>query len=423
MNSENSSSLNNVSFGALPSALESLTLEPRQPRDLVGAGGSPLSSCTFQAQEAKGAGLLMVGEMSMDALYLISIKSTPLQLKYANNGCISVGLSCAGDLVYQHDGHCATARPGDLLLCPNNGGLLTTDLCSVIIVQFEPKQLLRRIAVLMGYEQVPLDLSQAHVLPTSCSSVCSRPGGLLRDLCDFLDRLLEVNELLPKAMGLEEQFYRSLALEWLHANGHLDDWRRLWHPPKREAFLDALVDFIMANLDRRLTLADLQEQSHYSGRQLQYVFRRKFDCTPLQFVRRQRLTMAMARLDQAQPNETITQIARDFGYRNPSSFSADFFRQFGTYPSLVLRSRRQRSTSRTSPVGPGLREEAAPSTTARPALSRERTSWWVSGLCAGDACSDGDASPNGAASPNGDVFSDGVACSNGDVSPDGDCGL
>lgn len=390
MNPTSSFSLAGESLSDLPSALESLALEPRRPQDLVGASGGHLSACAFHAPEAWGAGMLMVGAMSLDALNLICIKSTPLRLKYLNNGWISVGLSCAGNLVYQHDGHCTTARPGDLLLCPNNGGLLTTDLCSAIVVQFEQKHLLRTIAVLMGYEQVPMDLSQAHVLPTSCSSACSRPGGLMRELCAFIDRLLEVNELLPVVMGLEEQFYRSLALEWLHSNGHLDDLRRRRHQPNREAFLDDLVDFIMANLDRRITLTDLEEQSHYSGRQLQYMFRCKFDCTPLQFVRRQRLKMAMTRLEQAQPNETITQIARDLGYRNPSLFSADFFRQFGAYPSLVLRSRRQRATSGASPARPGLHEEAAPGTAAIAELGRERSIQCVSGLGTDDVSPVGD---------------------------------
>ena len=98
----------------------------------------------------------------------------------------------------------------------------------------------------------------------------------------------------------------------------------------------------MANLQQPLTLTDLEEQSHYSGRQLQYMFRSKFNCTPMQFVRRQRLNYAMARLEQAQPNDTITVIARELGYRSMSSFSADFFRQFGAYPSVVLRSWRHR---------------------------------------------------------------------------------
>jgi AraC-like DNA-binding protein len=139
----------------------------------------------------------------------------------------------------------------------------------------------------------------------------------------------------------------------LHANGQLDALQRRRQHPRREAFLDDLVAYIMANLYRPITLTDLEEQSHYSGRQLQYMFRRKFECTPLQFVRKQRLKMAMARLEQCQRHDTISKIARELGYRSTSTFSADFFRQFGTNPSVVLRCQRQQASEPTAPARPG----------------------------------------------------------------------
>jgi AraC-like DNA-binding protein len=274
---------------------------------------------------------------------------------------VNVCLSYAGDLVYEAAGHCTTAKRGDLLFCPNNGGVLTTDLCSGIAFQFDPKRLLRSMAVMLGYENAALDLRQAQALPTSRSSASGKAGGLLHELVVFIDRLLQENEMLPEAMGLEDQCFRSLALELLHANGQLDALRQRRRHPRREAFLDDLVDYIMANLDRPITLTDLEERSHYSGRQLQYMFRRKFECTPLQFVRKQRLKMAMARLEQCQHNDTITKIAKELGYRSTSTFSADFFRQFGTYPSVVLRCQRQQATVPTVParLGPDQEGDAA----------------------------------------------------------------
>jgi AraC-like DNA-binding protein len=104
--------------------------------------------------------------------------------------------------------------------------------------------------------------------------------------------------------------------------------------------LDDLVDYIHSNAHLNLTLTDLEERSHYSGRQLQNLFREKFDCTPLQFVRRQRLSTAMEKLQTAGPGDTVTTIARDMGYRYTSSFSCDFQREFGVSPSVVLRSSR-----------------------------------------------------------------------------------
>jgi len=104
--------------------------------------------------------------------------------------------------------------------------------------------------------------------------------------------------------------------------------------------LDNLVDYIGINSHQNLTLTDMEEQSHYSARQLQNLFREKFDCTPMQFVRRQRLSTAMEKLQTADWNDKVTSIGRDCGYRFTSNFSSDFHREFGVAPSVVLRASR-----------------------------------------------------------------------------------
>ena len=114
-------------------------------------------------------------------------------------------------------------------------------------------------------------------------------------------------------MGLDEQVYRILAVVIDQRSGTHEKTKTRWMADggiRRDSF-DTLVDYIRANIHRNLTLTDLEEQSRYSARHLQNVFRDKFDCTPMQFVRRQRLTMAMERLQMAGDGETITTIARD----------------------------------------------------------------------------------------------------------------
>jgi AraC-like DNA-binding protein len=60
----------------------------------------------------------------------------------------------------------------------------------------------------------------------------------------------------------------------------------------------------------------------------------------MQFVRRQRLSAAMEKLQTADLDDTVTTIARDTGYRYTSNFTNDFQREFGVKPSVVLRSSR-----------------------------------------------------------------------------------
>jgi AraC-like DNA-binding protein len=108
--------------------------------------------------------------------------------------------------------------------------------------------------------------------------------------------------------------------------------RRRWSPG-----LDELVDYIRSNRAVPLTMADLERLSHYSTRHLTTLFRERFQCTPMQFVRRQRLELAMERLTAPQPGDTVIRIARECGYRHAANFCVDFQREFASKPSDVLR--------------------------------------------------------------------------------------
>jgi len=132
--------------------------------------------------------------------------------------------------------------------------------------------------------------------------------------------------------------YRYLAVALLQQSGQIDRLRqrhrgrRRWSPG-----LDELVDHIRSNRQLPLTMADLERLSHYSARHLTTLFRERFNCTPMQFVRRQRLDLAMERLTAPQPGDTVIRIARECGYRHAANFSVDFQREFGSKPSDVLR--------------------------------------------------------------------------------------
>ncbi len=68
--------------------------------------------------------------------------------------------------------------------------------------------------------------------------------------------------------------------------------------------------------------------------------RERFDCAPMQFVKRQRLARAMERLREPAVDDTVARITRDCGYHYTSNFSTDFQRYYGIKPSVVLRSSR-----------------------------------------------------------------------------------
>jgi AraC-like DNA-binding protein len=108
-------------------------------------------------------------------------------------------------------------------------------------------------------------------------------------------------------------------------------------PPVRDKPFEALIEWIGANCHRPLSLSDLESQSHYSRRSLQYAFHQRFGCGPMQYIRRQRLALAKQQLLAPLPGTTVTAVARDCGYLNVANFRRDYQQRFGEPPSSALR--------------------------------------------------------------------------------------
>ena len=154
-----------------------------------------------------------------------------------------------------------------------------------------------------------------------------------------MDALLEEGHAFPGAMGIDEQIYRLMALHQLRAvGGWADSALRDKQVIPGEAVIRKLEDYIAENCHRGLTLTDLEEHSSYSGRQLQNRFMDKHGCSPMQYVRRARLAVALERIERAAEGDSVARIARELGYRQASHFSADFKKYYGHCPSGVLRS-------------------------------------------------------------------------------------
>lgn len=149
---------------------------------------------------------------------------------------------------------------------------------------------------------------------------------------------MEVDRRLPTQLALDDVLHRQGAV--LLAPSLLEetptDGERLRTRQGKSAFDDRL-DCLRANLDQPPRLSDLEARSHDSRRSLQYAFRQKFSASPKQWIRQERLALAMERLRQEDPPPSVQAVALACGYRNLSLFSGDFKRRFGISPFRVQR--------------------------------------------------------------------------------------
>ena len=104
-----------------------------------------------------------------------------------------------------------------------------------------------------------------------------------------------------------------------------------------ERAMNELVDWILADLQRPITLTDLETRSGYARRTLQKQFQLRFGMGPMQWVRRQRLHQARQMIESSGGSLKLGAIAQACGYHNPASFSRDFHEVFGMRATEVAR--------------------------------------------------------------------------------------
>jgi AraC-like DNA-binding protein len=108
-----------------------------------------------------------------------------------------------------------------------------------------------------------------------------------------------------------------------------------WLKPK---FVDAALDFMHANLDCPLTLAQISAATGVNARTLTRAFHRAHEIGPVGYHRRLRLERVNVVLTAASAEETtVTDIAMKYGFFQLSHFAAAYRRFFGESPSDTLR--------------------------------------------------------------------------------------
>ncbi|MEO4041824.1 AraC family transcriptional regulator [Hoeflea sp. CAU 1731] len=108
----------------------------------------------------------------------------------------------------------------------------------------------------------------------------------------------------------------------------------------RPAFLPRQVrvarDFMHSNLAEDISIGDVARAAGASVRCLQLAFRHHYGCSPLQYLRRQRLNMAHFELQQPESPGAVADVAYSLGFHHLGRFSAAYRQAFGITPSTTL---------------------------------------------------------------------------------------
>jgi AraC family transcriptional regulator len=97
--------------------------------------------------------------------------------------------------------------------------------------------------------------------------------------------------------------------------------------------LTIVTDYIYSSYDRDMSLDELAGVACLSKFHFLRLFKITFQCTPHQFITNVRMTHAKEML--LRKRNAVKEIGRTLGFKDSSSFSRAFFKQYGVYPTQV----------------------------------------------------------------------------------------
>ena len=221
----------------------------------------------------------------------------------------------------------------DALLIPNMRRSTYSSSRSSVILSVSPKRIRETLASIHGSED-PFEWNADRPLRINMQRK-REIFPAFQHLC----RLIDVTSSDPQfadRLGIEDMLYRWMAFA-LEASVQNDDQPHYIGTQRHR--IDDACDLILSSSERTITLSELEQTSQLSARALQYAFKQRFGCSPMEWQRRQRIALAHDRLIAAAPEETITSIAHSLGYSSSAAFAKRYKQHFGLTPSQTIRTR------------------------------------------------------------------------------------
>ena len=205
---------------------------------------------------------------------------------------------------------------------------------SVMMVEIDSKRLENTARTMLALEQdAPLKLSLDHPQQLQLQHGRISFSTIYHSMANMIDGFMTQQDLLNQSQ-IDDNFYRTTAMLMLPASFAIQEMAV--DNKRAERLLDRACQYIQAHQDQNITLSALEHVSGMSERSLQLEFQKRYQCTPMQWVRMQRLATARDRLIKAVAGTTVTTVALLCGFNKPSEFSHQYKLRFGELPSVTL---------------------------------------------------------------------------------------
>ena len=325
------SNLATLAFGDRSTHIDYSVYDMRERLKFVVTGLIEYESLIDNGLFRHHSSMLTINEMKIAATASTPIRS---KVRQTNKSTLLIPFSGRGDIIANGNKLQWQASKSAVFL-PNCGGISQSTTRSVLMIDLDPKKLESVAMQMLGLssQSTPLlSLEQPREVSLRVGRISFEV--IFRELANLLDHYCLQPELLNQS-GMEDSLYRNIAM-MLEPKLFLDASSSTPTRAYARRLLDRVCQYIQANLREPINLTDLERVSCMSRRKLHYSFLQRYNCTPMQWVRMERLKLIHSKLNHAVPGDTTSKIALEYGFTKPTAFANYYLKQFGELPSATI---------------------------------------------------------------------------------------
>lgn len=261
---------------------------------------------------------------------LVAKAATPLGMEVEESKGWHLIVPLVGKSLLQSDGRTFDLHSGaSAMLMPNMKRSTERAPRSLAIVAIDIARLQETMAIVAGHAFEPVRLEERPILlPLKGDPALFRS---FLHLCNLIDATRPVAGL-GETLGIDDLLYRWIGSALSMGAAATSGSVRRSDP----ALLDGVCDLVRSTTHRPLTLTEMAQAADLSVRALQYAFKARFGCSPMEWQRRERMLLAHARLSNLAADETITSVAHAMGFSSSAAFATLYKRHFGESPSQTV---------------------------------------------------------------------------------------
>jgi AraC-like DNA-binding protein len=274
--------------------------------------------------------------LNINGLKLAATTSTPVQYKTNHSDSIAMLIAFYGENTVSIEGSKFNIRAGataGLYTGDELSGACTTR--SLLVLNFDAAKLESTARGMLGITSETSSVFNLHQ-PREVSLQCGTLSfdTTFRQFANIVDQFASQPEMLTM-MGVDDGFYSLMAMS-LKPQLFLNMPNLSSGIKYEKKILDRTCQYIRANLAYPISLAMLDQVSSMSRRKLHYAFLRHYRCSPMEWVRTQRLAEVQNQLAHAQSEVTVSAVAMAYGFTKMSSFAQYYKIKYGELPSATL---------------------------------------------------------------------------------------